>query len=275
MLIKGLYHAGIAKPLKHKILVRTPRITTKKRNRLLEAFCIYDMTASHAAKFAGLGDGKKDGKRTIKGRKTANRYYNHFREKIADYLRAAPRFSGEVEMDQSYFGKGVKREKYNQRVIGNRAAYGAPFDPRRPKKAVKDYKILVFGILQRGGKVYTQIIKDQSADTLVPIIHMVVEPKTTIYTDAWRAFDGLKLDDYKHKPVNHSLGAVGLDGAHTGNIEGFWGMAKTHLGHYRGISRRTFPLHLKECELRYNIKDPEELLKFMKKLVFPRKARSI
>lgn len=237
------------------MIQRFSRLPKRKKNILLKRF-IREDTAKAAAIEAGVN------------RNTANLYFNHFRELIFDYTSRAPRFSGEVEMDQSVFGKGVKREKYDKRVMANRRAYGDIWRPgtyRKKLKKKRDYKIMVFGILRRGGDVYTHIIKKADHNTLFPIIHLVVEPGTTIYTDKWQGFNGLKIDGYEHKPVNHALGPVGRDGAHTGNIDSFWAYSKRLLGRFRGISRRTFILHVKECEFRRNHK--EDLEKVMKRLL--------
>ncbi|MBU2590620.1 MAG: IS1595 family transposase, partial [Nitrospinae bacterium] len=40
--------------------------------------------------------------------------------------------------------------------------------------------------------------------------------------------------------------------SHINGIEGFWGYAKTRLSGFRGMSKKTFHLHLKECEFRFN-----------------------
>lgn len=249
-----------------------PPISRKKQIMILRAFASFDMTAVRASEFAGIS------------RNTANIYYNHFRERIADYSRRAPRFSGEVEMDQAFFGKGVKRRNLDRRVVANPEGYGAPpvlrdglwrIAPRKARLS-RDNKIQVFGILRRGGDVYTHIIKSADRETLFHIIHLVVEPGTTVYTDKWTAFADLKIDGYTHKPVNHEIQVAGLDGEHTGNIDYFWGFTKHHLSNFRGISRRTFPLHLRECEMRYNMRDPKDkqkFFKFMKRTVFPPKRK--
>ena len=44
------------------------------------------------------------------------------------------------------------------------------------------------GILKREGKVYTQIVKNCSANKLIPILSQY---SSTIYSDCWRAYDGL------------------------------------------------------------------------------------
>ena len=38
----------------------------------------------------------------------------------------------------------------------------------------------------------------------MPIIKDLVKQKSTIYTDKWSAYDGLILNGYKDKKINHS-----------------------------------------------------------------------
>ncbi len=238
------------------MIKRQPRISTRQRNQLLKWFAL-GLTATMSAEEAKVN------------RNTANLYFNHFRELIWQHYRRAPRFLGEVEMDQTFFGKGIKRENVEKRVMANVEAYGDFYRPRiqKQKKKRVDKKIMVFGILNRGGNVYTHIIKKADRNTLFPIIHMVVEPGSTIYTDKWASYESLKIDGYDHKQVNHSISLVGGEGVHTGNIDSFWGAIKNHLGKFRGLSRHKFALHLKEAEARYNNHEKGKFLKLMRELV--------
>ena len=59
------------------------------------------------------------------------------------------KFSGEIEIDESYFTA--------KRVRGKRGRGAANKTP-------------VFGMLKRDGKVYTQIVKNCSASELIPIL---------------------------------------------------------------------------------------------------------
>lgn len=235
---------------------RSSKISRKKVWHLVRRFVRGD-TAVHAAMEVKVN------------RNTANLYFNHFREAIANSYDRAPRFNGEVEMDQSFFGKGVKRSTFDDRRDWRKEeewrAKGDPIHWTKRKKR-KTKHVLVFGILRRRGEVYTHIIEKADRNTLFPIIHLVVEGGTTVYTDRWQGFNALKIDGYKHKPVNHSRGPVGRDGAHTGGIDSFWGFAKSHLRQFRGISRRTFALHLKECEFRWNHRGEEEMIKILRKI---------
>jgi len=114
----------------------------------------------------------------------------------------------------------------------------------------------VFGILKRNGRVYTQIIKNSSRAEIKPIIDKLVHKRSTIYTDRWRAYDGLVLNGYKHYRINHSKQEYSnRKGTHINGIENFWSYAKRRLNKFNGISAKDFYLHLKECEFRYNEKD--------------------
>lgn len=260
----------------HGEMLRRRRITAEKRDGLLKAFCGADLTATDAADpDSGVGV----------NRQTANLYYSHFRECIWNYLQKAPRFSGEIEMDQGFFGRGI-RGRPEDTTIKAPTPYSVPSsDPlyspieagRKPKKprGKPRKNVQVFGIMQRGGDVYTQIITHADKNTLLPIVHMIVEPGSTIYTDKWAGFNDLGADGYVHRSVNHSDGYVAPDGAHTQNIDLFWKFAKQRLWQFHGINRRTFPFHLKECELRYNMrKDKRGFAKLIKRLAFPRKKRA-
>jgi len=54
-------------------------------------------------------------------------------------------------------------------------------------------KIPVFGLLNRGEKVYTKIIPDTSSATLFSIIAHKVVPDSIIYTDDWRGYTVLDV----------------------------------------------------------------------------------
>ena len=84
-------------------------------------------------------------------RKTSAYYFQRLREILAHQLEQESHevFDGEMELDESYFGGKRK---------GNRGRGAAG-------------KVPVFGLLKRGGKVYTKIIPDASSATLMPIIY--------------------------------------------------------------------------------------------------------
>ena len=220
--------------MENKYLKRS-HISEAKFRQVVRLFC-EDVTATQIASLTGLN------------RNTANRLLAHIRSVIAASCEAASPLSGEVELDESYFGP--------RRVRGKRGRAAGS-------------KIVVFGILKRHGKVYTQIVPNASRATLKQIVQAKVEPNSTVYSDGWRSYDGLVDWGYKrHYRVNHGTNEFARGNSHINGIENFWGIAKVRLTKLRGLRKDHFNLHLKECEFRYNMRHEDmyhELLTLLRK----------
>lgn len=188
---------------------------------VLREFCL-DSTATETAKRTGLQ------------RKTVNRLYMLFRSRIVLLSEGEQPFTGEVEIDESYFGARRVRGKRGRGASG---------------------KIPVVGILKRNGRVYTQPIKNCTRAQLMPIIKGKVLSKTTIYTDGWKSYDGLVLNGYKHYRIHHHENEFARGKNHVNGIESFWSFTKRRLTKLNGIHKRYFLLHLKESEYRWNNKE--------------------
>ena len=100
--------------------------------------------------------------------------------------------------------------------------------------------------------MYTAIIPDAKAKTLIPIIREEVTPDSIVYTDSFRVYDVLDVSEFHHKRVNHSKTFVSTRGHHNNGIENFWNQAKRHLRRFNGIPKNSFYWFLKECEWRSN-----------------------
>ncbi len=197
------------------------KLSNYKIKKILKCFSL-ELTACQAAKQLSLN------------RHTVERYYNIFREKIAQYQENnLQKLSGNIEIDESYFGS---------RHRGDKRGRGAP------------NKIPVIGILERKGVVYTKIILDASSKTLLPIINKLVQKsKTNIYTDKWKSYDSLILSGYKHFRINHSKEFV-RNNNHINGIESFWSYVKRKMRKHNGIAKHKFYLYLKESEFRFNFR---------------------
>lgn len=137
--------------------------------------------------------------------------------------------SREVEADESYFG-GVQKGRPGLGAAG---------------------KVVVFGLLKWGGKVYTAIIPNAKTETLLPIIQEKVRPDSIVYTDTFRSYNALDVSLFHHMRSNHSkLFAERKD--HINGIENLSNRAKRHLRKFNGIQRDHFYWFLKECEWRFN-----------------------
>jgi len=207
--------------LSSKQFVRA-RISRAKFRQLLKLFAV-DLTATQITALTALN------------RNTVNRYLRLIRQAIAEHCERESPFSGEVELDESYFGA--------RRVKGKRG---------RGARG----KTIVFGIYKRNGCVYTQLIPNCKKSSIQAIIRGKVDLASTIHTDGFRSYDGIVHMGYqKHYRVQHGQDEFVRGNAHINGIEGFWGLAKTRLVKFKGMSPSTFYLHLKECEWRFNHRD--------------------
>ncbi len=119
-------------------------------------------------------------------------------------------------------------------------------------------KTIVFGLKQRKGKVYTQVIRNCSKKVIIPLINQRISRSAIVYTDGFKTYDGLvDLGYKKHYRVHHGKNEFAKKEKkkirnHINGIENFWGLAKVRLSKFRGMDKKTFYLHLKECEFRFN-----------------------
>jgi transposase len=141
------------------------------------------------------------------------------------------KMSGEIELDEAYFGGRRKGHR-------GRAAAG---------------KSVVFGLLERDGRVYTKVVQSVDACTLMEIIRRKSRKGSVYYTDSFRSYNSLHRYG-KHYRVNHqhAFKTRSKYKSHINGIEGFWSFCKHKLYNYRGVSKSNFPLYLKEMEWRYN-----------------------
>jgi transposase-like protein len=208
------------------------RITRAKFRQIIKLFAL-DLTATQITALSALN------------RNTVNRYLTLIRQTIAAHCQRESPFSGDVELDESYFGARRVRGKRGRGARG---------------------KTIVFGIYKRNGKVYTEIIPNCKKSSIQAIIRGHVDLTSTIHTDGFRSYDGIVHMGYKkHYRVQHGQDEFVRGNSHINGIEGFWGIAKTRLVKFKGMSRSTFYLHLKECEFRFNHRD-EDLYQLLLKI---------
>jgi transposase len=199
------------------------RISERKFRDLLRLFAL-DITADRAAALTGLHHN------------TALALYRLLRARMAEMAREGCPFRGQVEIDESYFGPA--------RVRGQRGRGAGRKTP-------------VFGILERGGRVHCQIVKNCSKATLTAILQGKVTPQAEITSDGFPAYHGLvnagfsrhhRID--KYADPNHPVFVE--KGVHINGIESFWSYAKRRHQKFNGLRRDAFHIFLKETEFRFN-----------------------
>lgn len=119
----------------------------KQQLKLLEFF-VLEVAARSAADILGIQPN------------TAMLFYKKIRQVISHHveLQVHEVFDGAVELDESYFG-GARKGKRGRGAAG---------------------KVVVFGILKRGGKVFTKVVRDTRAITLMPLITRKVAPDSAV-----------------------------------------------------------------------------------------------
>lgn len=209
------------------MFTRRSRLSTSKQYKLIKLF-VAGSTARAAGEIIGVQAN------------TSASFFMRLRQLIAS-KQPSFELSGEVEVDENYFG-GVRKRKRGQGAAG---------------------KVAVFGLLKRGGKVYTCIIADAKTETLMPIIEEKVTPDSIVYTDTFRAYNALDISDFHHRRINHSK-LFANQHNHINGIENFWNQAKRHMRRFNGIKQDHFHWFLKECEWRFNGGNHQNLLKQLK-----------
>lgn len=207
------------------------KLTVKIQRKLLEFF-VLEVTARAAADVLAIQPN------------SASLFYRKIRQVIHYHLalQADHVFDGVIELDESYFG-GVRKGKRGRGAAG---------------------KTAVFGILKRGGKVYTQVVIDTKSSTLMPIITRKIAPDSIVYTDSYRSYNVLDVSTFEHHRINHSK-VFGIGKNHINGVENFWSQAKRVLRKYNGIEAKNFEFFLKECEFRFNFGSHAEQLKLLRK----------
>ena len=208
-----------------------------RQRKIIHGFCV-DLTASQAAQMLGLN------------RKTVNRYFGLFRRAIFAHQTALKdQFVGTVEVDESYFSRLRPRGQTAPAKRGRGTSQQA-----------------VFGVFERGGRVYTELVPDVKKKTLQSVIRGRVALNSEIVSDGWAAYDGLVDVGFDaHLRISKNKHGHAHEGVHINGIESFWSFTKRRLAKFNGV-RADFELHLKECEWRWG-KDTATLEAELKKLM--------
>jgi transposase-like protein len=194
-------------------------VSMRKMRLVLHCFS-EDVPALNAAAIACLN------------RNTTQSIYRRLRMRIIALTCAEMKhFAGEIEIDESYFGARRVRGKRGRGASG---------------------KIPVVGLHKREGRVFVSVVENCSAKQLLPIIKGHILEGSDIYTDGWKAYDGLVTKGYQHHRIHHHKNQFARGRNHVNGIESFWAFSKHHFIKLKGVRKTTFLTHLKESEWRFN-----------------------
>jgi len=149
--------------------------------------------------------------------------------------------SGEIEIDEVYIG-GKKR--------GGKRGVGS------------ENKIVILGMVERGGRVLIIPIEAAQMDVVTPIIQRYVSTDSRIFTDESPIYNRLKEIYKQHDIINHSR-EFAVGDIYTNTIEGVWSLFKRALfGIYHSVSTRHITKYCTEFAYRYSTREMDEQGKF-------------
>jgi transposase-like protein len=145
---------------------------------------------------------------------------------------------GEVEVDETFIGGKARNMHKSKR------------DEKITARGPKD-KEIVFGMVERGGKVRVAHVESRSGEELQSHIRQCVEAGAAIFSDELLSYAGLSAD-YRHDIINHAVEYVNGN-THTNTIENFWALLKRSLhGTYVSVEPYHLFRYIDEQAFRYN-----------------------
>jgi transposase len=138
-------------------------------------------------------------------------------------------------------------------VEADETLIGAPVKGKGPGQH-RSGKTIVFGMVERDGRIKAGVVPDETAGTLEPIILQNVALGTVITTDGHAAYKALKRS-YEHEIVDHSAKEYARGIHHTNTIEGHWSLFKRAVkGTHVHISQKHAWKYVAEFSYRRNMR---------------------
>ncbi|MBX9838284.1 MAG: IS1595 family transposase [Silvanigrellaceae bacterium] len=173
--------------------------------------------------------------------------------------------SHKVECDEVYVVAG---HKGNPNSVRKKKRLGRRNRLRgtRGRGTLEKEKPPIFGMIQRSGEVFIQMLADVKQSTIEPLIKAVIASGTLVYTDEYNIYSRLAEWGYSHKTVNHGREEYARDDdgdgfheVHVNTMEGFWSLLRSWLRPHRGISQEKLPLYLGFFEFIHNARKKRKI----------------
>jgi transposase-like protein/ribosomal protein L37AE/L43A len=171
--------------------------------------------------------------------KTAWHLNHRIREMLTD--KSPELLDGIVELDETLIGGSLSNIHASKK--------------ERLKLKREDNKTMVFGALQRNGKLRTKVIPNVTKENLTEAVESFVAPDSIMVTDENIGYNKVGLK-YKHRKVNHrNKEYVRKEDIliHTNNIEGYWNILKKQIdGIHHSVSPKHLQRYCNESTFRFN-----------------------
>jgi transposase-like protein len=154
----------------------------------------------------------------------------------------ASKLSGTVECDETYIGGKAHNMHASKRKV--------KIQGRGPVN-----KIPVVALVERGGRVRSQVVERVTGDNLKAVLREHVEPSAHIMTDEFVSYRGLDREFASHQLVNHKDGEYVRGSVYMNTVEGFFSLLKRGvIGTYHHWSPQHLHRYLTEFDFRYNLR---------------------
>ena len=179
--------------------------------------------------------------------KSAWHMLHRLREAMTDTVDQIGTGPAPVEIDETFVGGNVKNMHKRKRIEAN---------------AKGGNKAIVFGMLERGGRVKTHVIAGRTKQQIQPAMTKAIQRGANIITDEFSTY-AFASDAYSREVVNHALEYVNGH-IHTNGIENFWSLLKRGLrGTYISVEPFHLDAYIAEQVFRYNNrKDADDFARF-------------
>ena len=180
------------------------------------------------------------------------------RLRLATQTGSFGKFSGEVEVDETYIGgkaRFMHKGKRAEKITGT-GGMG---------------KVAVMGLLERHGepghsKVKVKVVPNVRRKTLAPEVRDQVKVGSEVFTDALRSYDDLGAD-YVHQVIDHAE-SYAEGKVHTNGLENFWSLLKRAIkGTYVNVEPFHLFRYLDEQSFRFNNRKMTDGIRFLRAAV--------
>ncbi len=178
--------------------------------------------------------------------KTALRMAHQIKTLMGD--NSTEKLGGIVSTDEAYFGMAAK----NRHIKDNLKVF------RKPAK------ISVIGMMEKDGRVRTDLIRDhyKVGKSIGDMVKDNIDPNATLVTDGAKAYLNMDKHFNKHVIINHEKDEYVKNGYTTNNIENYWSTLKRMIkGTHIHVSREHFLKYANENSFRYMHRgQPEKMM---------------